>query len=72
MESINRVLLPVFLGDVEFKAALYRSNFGGEVASYSIGEVRGVVQVVQNWLAEILYRTEVRGWNELASFYRMS
>ena len=47
MESIHRVFLPSFPGDVEFEAAHSRSNFGRiEVPRYSIGMVRGVVQVI--------------------------
>ena len=46
MESIRRVFLPSFLGDVEFEAARSNSNFGSiEVARCSLGVVRGVVQV---------------------------
>ena len=47
------------LEDVEFEAARSRCNFGVEVACYSIGVVRGVVQVVQNWFTGIsrMYRS---------------
>ena len=34
--------------DVEFEADCSRSNFGDKVARFSIGVVRGVVQLVQN------------------------
>ena len=38
-----------FSGNFEFEAARSRSDFGIEVAGCSIGVVRGVVQVIQNW-----------------------
>ena len=41
------------LGDVEFEVARSRSNFVGRVGSCVIEEIRGVVQVVQNWFIGI-------------------
>ena len=66
MVSINRLFLPVFLGDVEFEEARSRSNFGRiEVASFSIGDFRGVFQVVQNLFTGILNpsRSSRLGWS---------
>ena len=53
MESIRRVFLPSILVDVEFEGNCSRSNFGDKVTLFSIGVVRGVVQVVQYWFTGI-------------------
>ena len=47
--------VPSFLSvDVEYQVARSISNFGKiEVARCSIGVVRGVVQVIQNWFTGI-------------------
>ena len=49
MKSIRRVFLPSILVDVKFEGNCSRSNFEDKVTRFSIGVVRGVIQVVQNW-----------------------
>ena len=60
MESILRVFLPTFLGDVEFEAARSSPILGVEVACCSIGMVHGAVQVIQNLFTGIPNPPEVR------------
>ena len=45
--------VPSFLGDVEFERPVSDPILGVEVACRSIMEVRGVIQVVQNWFTGI-------------------
>ena len=61
MDSIRRVFFPSFLGDVEFEAALSRSNFMVELALCSTWIVIGVGQVVQNWFTGIPNPTRSSG-----------
>ena len=60
--------VPYFLGDVEFKVAVPDPDLVVEVTRCNIVVVRGVVQVVQNWLQEFRFRPEVRIYNEVARF----
>ena len=57
MESIHRVFLPSFQGNVDFKEASLNLILDGEEALCSIvvdrGVVSGVVQEVQNWFTGI-------------------
>ena len=53
MDSIQRLFLPSFLGDVELEAAVPDPILEAEVISRCIEVVRGVVQVVQNWFTGI-------------------
>ena len=54
MESIRRVFIPFFQGDVEFEAIRFGTNFGRvEVVRCNIGEVLGVIQMVQYWFTGI-------------------
>ena len=60
MESISRVFLTSFLGDVEFEAALFRSNFVVDVACFSIGLVRGLSKWSKVGLQDFRILHEVR------------
>ena len=53
MEFIRRVFLPSILVDVKFEGNCSRSYFEDKVTRFSIGVVRGVVQVVQYWFTGI-------------------
>ena len=54
MESIRRVFLLVLSGNAEFEAIRSGTNFGRvEVVRCSIGEVLGVIQMVQYWFTGI-------------------
>ena len=48
MESIRRVFQPILFGDSRVQSGLSDPIFG-TIDGCSIGVVRGVVQVVQNW-----------------------
>ena len=62
LESINRVLLPSFLGDVEFEEALSRYHFKRiEVVLCSIGEVCCKFQVVKKKVYRPFLDTTLRG-----------
>ena len=51
--SSRRMYFLSFLGAVEFEKPFLDPTSGLKVASYSIGEIRGMVKVVQNWFTGI-------------------
>ena len=61
-----------FMEDVELEVEYKDQIMGVDMTRCSIGEVRGMVQVFQISLHEFRIRIEVRGYDVLPGFYRMS